>query len=159
MNTSARAGAVMRIPPPLLFVVTFIIGLGAQQVSPLTIGSTRLAEAAWFVGLVLFVTGLLLVLSGVGIFLSKHTTIIPFGTAAHLVSSGPFRLTRNPMYLGLSLIYVGVAGILSELWPLLLLPLPVLAMDRIVIPFEEARLQALFGDAFQKYCARVRRWI
>jgi len=159
MNTSARVGVVMRIPPPFLFVVTFFMGLGMQQLSPLTIGSTSLAGAARFAGFGLVVAGLLLELSSASIFLSRRTTIIPFGTAAHLVSSGPFRFTRNPMYLGLALIYVGVAGILYELWPLGLLPLPVLVMDRIVIPFEEARLQAVFGDVFQKYCARVRRWI
>jgi protein-S-isoprenylcysteine O-methyltransferase Ste14 len=149
----------MRIPPPLLFVVTFIIGLGVQHLAPLTIGSTGFAGAAWFAGLGLVVAGLLLVLDSASIFLSRRTTIIPFGTAVHLVSNGPFRLTRNPMYLGLALMYVGAAGILYDLWPLLLLPLPMLAMHRIVIPFEEARLQAVFGDAFQKYCATVRRWI
>jgi protein-S-isoprenylcysteine O-methyltransferase Ste14 len=159
MNTSDRVSTVMRIPPPLLFVVTYFVGVAVQRFAPLTIDSTSLAGAARFAGLGLVAAGLLLILSSVGIFLSTRTTIIPFGTAAHLVSSGPFRFTRNPMYLGLALIYVGVAGILFEPWPLALLPLPLLVMDRIVIPFEEARLQAVFGDAFETYCARVRRWI
>lgn len=159
MSTSARVGAIIRIPPPLLFVVTYFIGLGVQRLVPLTIGSTSLPGAVRFAGLGFVVAGLLLTLSSVGIFLSTHTTIIPFGTAAHLVSSGPFRFTRNPMYLGLALIYIGMAGIGSELWPLVLLPLPMLVMDRIVIPFEEARLQAVFGDAFRQYCGKVRRWL
>jgi protein-S-isoprenylcysteine O-methyltransferase Ste14 len=159
MTESARVSAIVRIPPPLLFAMTFFIGHGLQQHLSLTIGSASVARAAWFAGVGFVVAGLLLVLSSASIFLSKRTTIIPFGTAAHLVSSGPFRFSRNPMYLGLALIYVGVAGILPEVWPLLLLPLPMLAMDRIVIPFEEARLQAVFGDSFLKYCAAVRRWI
>jgi protein-S-isoprenylcysteine O-methyltransferase Ste14 len=159
MNTSTRAGVVMRIPPPLLYVVSFFVGLGMQRLAPLTYGSASLAKAAWYAGLGLIGTGLLIVLSSVGMFLLTRTTIIPFGTAAHLVSNGPFRFTRNPMYLGLALIYVGVAGILSEPWPLVFLPLPLLVMDRIVIPFEEARLQAVFGAAFQQYCGKVRRWI
>jgi protein-S-isoprenylcysteine O-methyltransferase Ste14 len=159
MNTSTRVGVVMRIPPPLLFVATFFIGLGVQRLVPLTVGSTSLAGAARFAGLGLVAAGLLIALSSVGIFLSTRTTIVPFGTAAHLVSNGPFRFTRNPMYLSLALIYVGVAGIVFELWPLVLLPLPILVMDRIVIPFEETRLQAVFGGAFQRYCARVRRWV
>jgi protein-S-isoprenylcysteine O-methyltransferase Ste14 len=149
----------MRIPPPLLFVVTFFIGLGLQRLAPLTIDSASLAAAGRLIGFGFIAAGLLLVLSSVGIFVSTRTTIIPFGTAAHLVSSGPFRVTRNPMYLGLVMIFIGVAGVRSDLWPLILLPLPVLAMDRIVIPFEEARLQAVFGDAFEKYCGRVRRWL
>ncbi len=149
----------MLIPPPLLFVVTFFIGLGVQRLVPLTIGSASIAGAAQVAGIALVVTGLLLIISSVSIFLSTRTTIIPFGTAAHLVSNGPFRFTRNPMYLGLALVYVGVVGILFELWPLVLLPLPILVMDRIVIPFEEARLQAVFGVAFRKYSGKVRRWI
>jgi len=159
MNTTAHVSVIMRVPPPLFFLGTFFAGLGVQRLVPLTIDSTNLAGLARFAGLGLVASGLLLALASVSIFLPTRTTIIPFGTAAHLVSSGPFRFTRNPMYLGLALIYMGVAGILSELWPLLLLPLPLLVMDQIVIPFEETRLQAVFADAYQRYCAKVRRWV
>jgi protein-S-isoprenylcysteine O-methyltransferase Ste14 len=159
LATSARISPVMRIPPPLWFVVTFLAALGAQRFVPLTIGATSLTAAAHFAGLALVAAGLLLGLSSISIFLSARTTIIPFGTAKQLVANGPFRFTRNPMYVGLALLYVGVAGILVELWPLILLPLPILVMDRIVIPFEEARLQAVFAEAYHKYCTTVRRWI
>ena len=88
-----------------------------------------------------------------------RTTIIPFGTASNLITRGPYRFTRNPMYLSLVLVYIGVAGMLTLVWPLLLLPLPVVIINTIVIPFEEARLQDVFGAEFAQYCSNVRRWL
>ncbi len=159
MNASTHPGFVMRIPPPLMFVVTYFAGVGLQRLLPFDVGSPGLVEIAHYAGFGLIAAALLLMLSSVGIFLRARTTIIPFGAAARLVSSGPYRLTRNPMYLGLVLAYVGIAGVRGEIWPLVLLPLPVLVIHRIVIPFEEQRLLEIFGDAFRQYCARVRRWI
>jgi len=149
----------MRIPPPLLFVATFLAGIGIQRLAPLRIDSAGLADAARYAGFVFVAAGLLFILSSIGMFLETRTTIIPFGKASHLVSRGPYRFTRNPMYLGLVLAYIGVAGILAAPWPLILLPLPTLVIHRIVIPFEEARLREIFGDTFASYCERVRRWI
>jgi protein-S-isoprenylcysteine O-methyltransferase Ste14 len=63
------------------------------------------------------------------------------------------------MSVSLVLTYVGVTGIVGMAWPLLLLPLPVVGIDTIVIPFEESRLRDVLGAEFQDYCTRVRRWI
>ena len=63
------------------------------------------------------------------------------------------------MYVGLALIYIGVAGIEALIWPLLLLPLLVGYIHRVVIPVEEAGLQNVFGDTNQQYCANVHRWL
>lgn len=149
----------MRIPPPLLFVATFLAGAGLQRLAPLGTLPASLAGAARFAGFGLIVVALLLMLSSVGMFLGSRTTLIPFGNASRLIASGPYRITRNPMYVGLVLLYVGVAGVLSEPWALILLPMPVLIIHRIVIPFEEKRMLEIFGDTFASYCDRVRRWI
>jgi protein-S-isoprenylcysteine O-methyltransferase Ste14 len=159
MSASPDIRFVMRIPPPLLFVLTFFAGVGMQRLAPLSINSTTLATAARLAGFGSIAAGMLLMLSSVGLFLETRTSIVPFGTASHLVSRGPYRFTRNPMYLGLVLVYIGVSGILFEVWPLILLPLPLLLIHRIVIPFEESRLREIFGDVFVTYCERVRRWI
>ena len=159
MKTATRVSPLMRIPPPLLFVATFFAGVGLQRLAPLTVHSANTVEASHMVGIGLLCCGALLALSCVGIFLAARTTIIPFGTASNLVTRGPYRFTRNPMYVSLVLVYVGVAGLLVQVWPLLLLPLPVTIVNMIVIPFEETRLREVFGGTFEQYCASVRRWL
>lgn len=92
-------------------------------------------------------------------FVLARTTLIPHGQASRLITAGPYRFTRNPMYLSLTLGYLGAAAIFLQVWPLLLLPIPVVTMNTFVIPFEEARLRECFGETFRDYCGRVRRWI
>jgi protein-S-isoprenylcysteine O-methyltransferase Ste14 len=149
----------MRIPPPLLFLMTFLAGIGLQHLAPLAVHSAGLAKIEHIVGGGLLGLGVLLALSCVLIFFSVRTTLIPFGAASNLVVRGPYRLTRNPMYVSLVLAYVGLVGILTQIWPLILLPLPVAVVNGIVIPFEEARLREIFGQAYEQYCTKVRRWV
>ena len=159
MKTSAPVHLIMRIPPPLLFVATFFAGVGLQRLEPLTVHSGNVVQVGHVVGIGLLACGVLLALSCVGMLLGARTTIIPFGTASNLVTRGPYRFTRNPMYVSLVLIHIGVAGVLVQVWPLLLLLLPVTLVNGIVIPFEETRLREVFGSAYEQYCARVRRWL
>ena len=76
-----------------------------------------------------------------------------------LISSGPFRFSRNPMYVGLTLVYLGISLILNTAWPLLFLPGALLLMHFGVINREEAYLEELFGQDYRQYRARVRRWL
>lgn len=159
MNMSTPIPPLLRVPPPLLFVATFFGGLGLQHLAPLRIHSAMFLGASHAVGLGLAASGLLLALSCLALFLAARTTVIPFGSAARLITDGPYRFTRNPMYVSLVLVYVGAAGIFAQPWSLALLPLPVVIVHTIVIPFEEARLRASFGEAFERYCLGVRRWL
>jgi len=156
---TARVPLIMRIPPPLIFVATFLTGAGLQRALPPKIESTTISRAVSIAGMGLTAAGFLIALSCLALFLAARTTVIPFGTATSLISRGPYRLTRNPMYVSLVLVYLGVAGILVELWPLVLLPLPVAILHWVVVPFEETRLRATFGAAFDEYCGRARRWL
>jgi protein-S-isoprenylcysteine O-methyltransferase Ste14 len=159
MKAAIRVPHVMRIPPPLLFVATFFAGLGLQRLAPLTVHSSSVERAGHLIGLGLVICGALLALACLGMFLAARTTLKPFGAASRLITRGPYRFTRNPMYLSLTLVYLGLVGMLVQPWPLLLLPLPVAILNMIVIPFEEARLREVFGGVFQEYCANVRRWL
>lgn len=159
MKTSARIHHVMHIPPPLIFLLAFIAGIGLQHIAPLPVYPESIVKVGYIIGITLVGLGLLLGLSCLGIFLSARTTFLPFGTAKKLVTWGPYRFTRNPMYVSLVITYIGVIGIYALVWPLLLLPLPVIIINKKVIPLEEARLLEVFGDAFQQYCKRARRWI
>ncbi|MFN3716328.1 MAG: methyltransferase family protein [Thiobacillus sp.] len=88
-----------------------------------------------------------------------RTTVNPYAAASVLCTDGPFRYTRNPIYLGDWFILVGVALILNTVWPLLFAPL-VWAMLRYgVIRHEEAHLEAKFGETYRVYKAKVRRWV
>ena len=149
----------MRIPPPLLFVATFFAGVGLERLAPLVVHSAKIVQPVHVVGIGFLACGVVLALSCVGMFLGARTTIIPFGTASNLVTRGPYRFTRNPMYVSLVFIYIGVAGVQVQVWPLLLLLPPVAIVNVIVIPFEETRLREVFGSAFVQYCTRVRRWL
>jgi len=159
MSASVRLNPVLRVPPPLLFVLTFLAGAGIQQLAPLALRSAALGRGAHLAGIVLLAAGASLALTCIAMFRLARTTVIPHRTASRLVTRGPYRFTRNPMYLSLVLAYLGVAALTGLIWPALLLPLPVLLVDRLVIPHEEARLRNAFGAACEDYFSRVRRWL
>ena len=92
-------------------------------------------------------------------FLFRGTTLNPAGSPKRLFTGGLYRISRNPMYLGLLLIYAGVALVQWQLWALLLMLVPFLVVDRIYIPAEEQRMSAVFGQPYERYCKRVRRWL
>ena len=87
------------------------------------------------------------------------TTPEPNGVASALLTSGPFRWSRNPLYLGLSLLLVWLGVLLDSAWMLWLTPVLVLLLDRLVIVREEIRLHAQFGQEYLAYTRRVRRWL
>ena len=155
----ARIHPLMNIPVPWMYVITFLAGIGLQYLVPLAISAADVLLISRIAGMVLIAGGVLLAFSSLGIFRAARTTTVPFETPSKLVTWGPYRFTRNPMYVGLALTYVGVAGIQAQLWPVILLFLLVIYIDKIVVPVEEARLRDVFGDAYEQYCARVRRWI
>ena len=92
-------------------------------------------------------------------FRRARTSPIPVKPTTAIVETGPYRFTRNPMYVGLTLLYLGLTLWVGSLWPLLLLPVALFALQRFVIAREERYLEAKFGDQYLRYKARVRRWI
>lgn len=112
-----------------------------------------------WLGLAPLVGGLLLATVAARRFLATDTPIRPFQQARRLVTEGPYRYSRNPMYLGLVLMLSGLALLLGTVTPLLVVPLFALVLDRTVIVPEEAILRATFGTAFDAYRRRVRRWL
>jgi protein-S-isoprenylcysteine O-methyltransferase Ste14 len=149
----------MRIPVPWVFILVYLVGVAVQRVIPIAIPSPALAWVVRVTGFVFIGVGLVVAFSALGIFRKKKTTTVPHETPSTLVISGPYRFTRNPMYVGLTLEYLGVAGARLELWPIILLPLLLAYINFLVIPVEEQNLRAVFGDAYQQYGARVGRWL
>lgn len=159
MKTEAGdVSPVMRIPVPWVFILAYLIGVVVQLYVPIAVAS-RVVVPARIAGLILVALGVLVAFSALGIFKKRHTTTIPFETPTTLVTSGPYRFTRNPMYVGLTIVYIGVAGTRLEMWPLIVLPFLLAYVNFQVIPVEERRLRAVFGNAYEEYAARVRRWL
>lgn len=142
-------------PPPLLYAGGLLVGLGLHRLRPLPFLPPRVAP---ILGVALIVAGCIGV-AGVWAFHRAATSPNPWRPTTHLVVGGPFRLTRNPMYLGLTLWYLGATCWANSLWPLLLLPLVLLVMQRGVIAREERYLERKFGDEYRGYRTRVRRWL
>jgi len=110
-------------------------------------------------GWTLLAIGILLAPGNAILFLLKRTTIIPAARPTKLITQGAYRFSRNPMYLGISLLYAGASIILGSLWPLILLPISVLVMNAVVIPMEESNAREAFGEQYVAYCRKVRRWL
>jgi len=110
-------------------------------------------------GAALIVMGLSLVGWPALMFRRAKTPIRPFLESTSLVTGGPYRVSRNPMYLGMVLFLLGAAFLFGSLTPLLIVPIFVLIIDRVFIRGEQQMLQVMFGDEYERYRLRVRRWI
>lgn len=148
----------MLVPPPILFALPLILGLFLASRFPLVRVSEGVGGLRWL-GVALIMVGAAHTFASAALFARSRTTLVPHRRASVLMTRGAYRWTRNPMYLGLTLIYVGVSALSAALWPLLFLPLPVLAMDRQAIPVEERQMEEAFGSDYTAYKARVRRWL
>ena len=93
------------------------------------------------------------------IFKRKGTTILPFRQSSALVTTGPFRISRNPIYVGMAAALLGLSMMLGTAWPFVAVPIFVWVIDRYFIRREEAMLEASFGADYREYKIRVRRWI
>lgn len=146
----------VRFPPPLIYLGGLLLGLVAEFLEPTDSLPFPFAAIALVVGLTMF-----LVLGGAAVlrFTRSGTGVIPATPATALVLEGPYRYTRNPMYVGMAFLYAGLALAFGLYWSLALLPVVLLVVDRVVIPPEERHLQAVFGEEYRAYKARVRRWM
>lgn len=151
----------VRFPPPSLFVAGFgIAWLVHTRVLGAHISPTALPDAVRvFLGWALVSGGAVLVAWGMLTFANAHTAIIPNRPASAIVDGGPYRFTRNPMYVGFTLVYTGGALLLNSAWPFAFLPFVLVALSRLVIAREERYLTEAFGEAYAEYRSRVRRWI
>ena len=152
------ARGMLRIPVPWVFVLTYLLGVAlefALRLHGLARSYTWLAP----VGGAVFALGAVIAGWGWLLFHRARTTRVPGESSTTLVTWGPYRFTRNPMYVGLTLAYLGEAGMLHQVVPVVLLPLTVLYLNQVVTPLEEERLRAVFGEAYKSYQTQVRRWL
>jgi protein-S-isoprenylcysteine O-methyltransferase Ste14 len=149
---------LLHIPVPWVFVLNYLLGIPLERIHPRVI-SPQAAHDSTIAGALLFAIGAVIAGWGLILFRTARTTTVPGRSSAQLVTSGPYRFTRNPMYVGLSLAYLGEAGLLHQMWPAILLPLTIAYVNWTVIPLEESRLEEVFQDQYRQYRSRARRWI
>jgi protein-S-isoprenylcysteine O-methyltransferase Ste14 len=156
-NNNDHAGVAIR--PPLLFLGALALGSLLSLALPL---GTRLASPnglALTAGLVFVTIGLLLAALAANRFRLAGTPVPVDRPVTALVSVGPYQFTRNPIYIGLVLVYFGLSIILTSLWTLLLLIPVLIILQRYVIAREETYLEKKFVEAYRKYKERVPRWL
>lgn len=155
-SVTAADHAGVKMPPPLLYAA----GLGAGFLLQVLVPFSSWSEITGIIlALPFLVFGVGLSAWSIGLFRQVRTSLVPIAPSTALVTQGPYRLTRNPMYLGLALVYAGVAFWLQLSWGLLLLPVVLILVYYLVIVREERYLERKFGEAYVRYRAEVRRWL
>lgn len=146
----------VRFPPPLIFVGGVLLGWGAGDVLgwprivgpwPETLGWAQVVLGSVFIG------------AALGWFFSAGTNPEPWKRDSALVTKGFYRITRNPMYLGMAFTSFGFALVPGSIGGLIGTILSILLVDRLVIAREEPHLRKTFGAEYEAYCKRVRRWL
>ncbi len=156
MVTTGRPAVGAVASPPLLYAGALALGLLLNRVRPVAVLPRTAARP---VGLALVGLSLLVGLASVVAFRRAGTSPNPYRPTTALVTSGPYRYTRNPIYLSMAGIYAGVAALANALWPFLLLPFALLAIDLGMVAREERYLARYFGEEYRRYLARVPRWL
>lgn len=146
------------LPPPLFYVLIFFVSLFGQKQFPLSKVFFETTPAL-IIGIVFVITGMLVLLPALIKFLRTRNTLITIKPANSLQTSGIYSVSRNPMYLGLLTLYIGMAFLKGNVWTFLFIPIVVLAVTYFVILKEERYLSRAFGIEYHEYRKKVRRWI
>lgn len=143
-------------PPPLIFAVPGTVAALAGHYYPVEVLPQPFAL---ILGVVLTVAGIAFEVWALPKFRQAQTSVIPYQPTTAIIETGPFAVTRNPIYLGMALLYAGITLVINTVWPLVLLPFLLVVMQRGVIEREERYLERKFGEQYLSYKSRVRRWI
>lgn len=153
MSSSSREGRVL--PPTYLLIAALLMGC-LHFVLPMR----RIIVFPYrYAGIALLAAGVALNVWASRLFERAGTTIRPFQRSSSVVVRGPYRLSRNPMYLGMVVALTGIGVLAGSIGPFLVVPPFVLLLDRVFIRVEEADLEEALGEPYLDYKARVRRWI
>lgn len=155
MQDTSRDNAGVIAPPPLLYAVALVVSLLLHRKVPLPFSRRRMP----MLGTLLVGAGLTTGFLAVSTMRRAQTSLNPSEPVKTLVVEGPFKVTRNPIYVSFTLIYIGIALLVNTLWPLLLLPVVQNVMRQGVIEREERYLERKFGQEYLAYKERVPRWI
>lgn len=145
-----------KIVPPFYLIITIALMVTLHKLLPLA----TVVPPPWsYAGAVVMLTGLGILMWSARLFARAETPIKPFEESTRLITGGMYRLTRNPMYLGMVFMLLGIALLLGTLSPFLPIPLFVWLIHSVFILNEEVMMEDLFGEEYREFRQRVRRWI
>ena len=158
-SLSQPATSGVQFPPPLYYLIGLLAGLAIQWGFPV-----RLSKPGHHLIMDTLGTGWILLgmlLGGWALYALRRagTSPNPHRATTALAVQGPYSVTRNPIYLGMAMVCIGISLLANMMWPLLSVPVVVVAIDRLVILKEERYLEDRFDEAYVQYKSRVRRWI
>ena len=146
-------------PKRILAPVYFLAAILSMAALHFLLPIARILPAAYSSGGVLILIGMSLILWAVRLLARAGTTIKPFEASTKMIVAGPYRWSRNPIYLGMAMILLGIGLALGTLTPFAILPLFVWLIQKNFIAHEEAMLDKSFGPAYAEYKKRIRRWL
>ena len=142
-------------PPPVIFIAFLAIGFVLESALP---DNNLPSWLQWF-GVLPIVFGVVLVVAFERELSRARTSANPYRPTTAIVTTGPFRMSRNPAYLGMTTVYIGIALVADSPWALATLVPALVVIHFGVIVREERYLERLFGDEYRSYKGRTRRWI
>lgn len=145
-----------KVLPPVYFLFTVLIMAGIHFFVPIAL---VLRPPMTYLGALPIVIGFAIIIWAAALFGKAGTPIKPFQQSTHLVIGGVYRITRNPMYLGMVVILFGIAIVCGTIGPFIPVPLFVWLLQREFIRFEEAALEEKFGSEYIAFKEKVRRWL
>jgi protein-S-isoprenylcysteine O-methyltransferase Ste14 len=147
------------IPPPLIYAAFFLLSFFLQGYFTIKKAFFFHSRIANIIGLVIIITGFVFAIPALRQFFKTKNTIILIKPATSLQINGVYSISRNPMYLGLMFVYLGMALIFGNWWTIFLLPVLFFGIQYFVILPEERYLSRAFGESFADYKKKVGRWI
>lgn len=152
--------AAVRFPPPLLPLATIIVGFALGRVVPIFASvELPMPQRYWIGGFIVVASIFALGVWPIRLFKRTGQDVKPWTETPEIVVQGPYKFTRNPMYLMMILVCLGFAILLSEIWIVILTPVCAWLIYMIAIRHEEDYLAKKFGDSYHEYKNSVRRWI
>jgi len=158
MSNKKKDNPGIFIPPPLIYAAIFFLSILMQKIIPIN-NSFFDSRNATIAGIVLIVIALLFILPALIKFVQSKNTLVTIKSATSLQTKGIYSLTRNPMYMGLLILYSGIAMLEGNWWTFIFIRLIIIIVQSYVIRGEENYLQRAFGEEYNAYRKKVRRWI
>ena len=157
MTTSpSKDNAGVIAPAPVLYGIAFAVGFAAEQIAPTQLFTFPVS--AWL-GFTFIAVAIAIVVSAFRALAQAHTAFDARKSTTQIVTTGAFRLSRNPTYLSLTLLLIGIAFAISSVWVLASVIPAVIATQWGVILREEHYLKEKFGEGYSSYSSKVRRWL
>ena len=151
-------GPGVYIPPPLFYVLTFLAAIFIQKKVPVSNAFFH-TSAAKIIGIILMVASLFFLFTSLRQFFVTKNTVILIKPARSLQTTGIYAVSRNPMYVGLALLYLGITCFIGNWWNIIFLPLLIIIIQEYIIKREEKYLELAFGQQYKEYKNKTRRWL